>query len=461
MKIILDLIAGNEVVNIVSYSPSILLQIASELENAVMYHQDDTHSPVLMDESKIILTRMPFHDDLNWILFIQGWLSMDVRPKLVIWSTVPVTLTDDEVTVTLNEGTNDTEIRQYMRDRSSKMYHLDRIESTARLIVESYSTLPGNYLVYLPTLVEVNTVKTLLKNVGVVSNSDRRIYLVTPETDIEPRESVDVVFDTQVVLLPVNNDKSSVPGYEIKLIGISPEERVYRQHQTQSIYYAIGSELPSDYKIPDIFILRSRLNSNSTEEEKFILSYPLQLDMSRTIWKWSRLGLPLFPCLVITSIIDSYGPGYYQYPLKKSDQDPSQYQIELDKFRQVFYLPYRGRSDIETFLNMWTDLTERYNGIPNDEQLREWCSLHTLNYDSWKRALSRLREIMSISRKIGLDVETGPFTISNVIDSLRLIWAEIYSDRMLTVGETMFSHPLGETMFSHPLGETYVLTSSR
>ena len=221
MEAILDLISSNLVVNIVSYSPEILLQLVSVLDNATLAVAP--YSDVDMNASSIILIRVPFHIDLDWILFIERYISSDTKPKLVIWSTVPVTLTDDDVTITLNDNLNDIEIRTYMESST----HL--LEDTARLIAESYTVLPGNYLVYLPTQIEVDAVRSLLDNVDIKSTTDRKIYLVTPETDILPRDPINVVFDTSSgittgneisthwILLPRNNiSTTSNPKYILR-----------------------------------------------------------------------------------------------------------------------------------------------------------------------------------------------------------------------------------------------------
>ena len=82
---------------------------------------------------------------------------------------------------------------------------------------------------------------------------------------------------------------------------------------------------------------------------------------------------------------------------------------------------------------MWNNLTDKYSGIPTDDQLREWCNLNTLNYKAWHEMLYGLHESIRISERMGLKVEVGPFSIENVINSIRPLLAEIYKERMLTL----------------------------
>jgi hypothetical protein len=175
-----------------------------------------------------------------------------------------------------------------------------------------------------------------------------------------------------------------------------------------------------------------------TQNGKLLLRYPLGMVNFALLQKWisaqvylnNKLSrLPIFPCIVALSLIDSYGQSYLKYPKKESK---SNYQLALNRHITRYFDQFRGESDLSTYINMWNSLMSYTGGMEYlDSEVKEWCERNSINYIKIEEVLYIINKCLNLARK-KYNIVVGPFTSKGLIDNIRPLTNNLYETARLT-----------------------------
>jgi HrpA-like RNA helicase len=168
-----------------------------------------------------------------------------------------------------------------------------------------------------------------------------------------------------------------------------------------------------------------------TDLGHFAPQFQFSVKNATFLWKWIEAGHPVFPGIVVASLIDSYGPSYFWQPRKKPDMSIDVYNTMIKEHRQRYFSRFIGYNDLETCLNMWRDLTSSLRGIVGDQrQIAQWAKENSMNNKKIKELLLIVNQTIG-KLKNSIDIKIGPFTTEGVMKAARPILKIVYSDQIL------------------------------
>ena len=145
-----------------------------------------------------------------------------------------------------------------------------------------------------------------------------------------------------------------------------------------------------------------------TEGGDFVVNFSLSVRNAAALWKWAKLGKPMFPAIAVLSMIDCYGPSYMYYPRKQTD-DPKEYKQIIEEHRKKYFEQYRGRSDIDTLVNIWNDFIDGVGGpSAHSIDVLDWCRDHSLNHKKMKEVLQIVNKSVADCHSIDPSTLTLP-----------------------------------------------------
>lgn len=126
----------------------------------------------------------------------------------------------------------------------------------------------------------------------------------------------------------------------------------------------------------------------------------------RFLNEWNKHELPLFPAVLITSLMEI---GDHRYFLSKNRDAYSQ---------------YYGKDDIETFLNVIMNMFNEYKGVPdktieNISWVQEWSNLYNMDPKSIITIVSVINDTIRDLSYQGYEVNTAPFDIKKALNYAR------------------------------------------
>ena len=216
-----------------------------------------------------------------------------------------------------------------------------------------------------------------------------------------------------------------VPIYETVMelldVGLSPED-VIKGVDTKRINTAVQ------------LLNRLGMVTNSptgivvTEMGHFAPKFHISVRNAAFLWKWIQAGLPLFPGIVVAALIDSYGPSYFWIPRRK-DMSVDEYNLMIKDHKEKYFSKYIGYNDLETCLNMWSDLMVSIGDLNAAQWLiTKWCRDNSINNKKIRELLVIVQQSVNTARRLGYDVNVGPFTTQGVMTAARPVLLSVYSD---------------------------------
>ena len=174
------------------------------------------------------------------------------------------------------------------------------------------------------------------------------------------------------------------------------------------------------------------LNNDITKMGKFVVQFPLGVKNASLIWYWKEQKLPLFPIVVIATLIDSYSPPYFIYPNQTQDETLADYQIKRQTHEKNYFLRFKGESSLATMINWWSDLMNDIGGpdAPSDD-IKDWAVRNSVNNKKLSEVFNVIRQSRIILQKMKLTATEGPFTTDGAINALTPIIRIVYSDSIL------------------------------
>ena len=178
-----------------------------------------------------------------------------------------------------------------------------------------------------------------------------------------------------------------------------------------------------------------------TKLGKFCLQLPFGLRQSVALWRYNKLNKPLFPAIVLLSMIDNVENSYYSIPIRKSDESIPEFDSIRKEFNKTYLSRFTGKDDIETYSNIWSSMLddlEGFNSSSND--LRKWCNNNGLDFNQINLVKMLIESVIDKMDNYLMNdndnddgVVVGPFTTQGIMKILSPILKDIYSDKVFTL----------------------------
>ena len=179
-------------------------------------------------------------------------------------------------------------------------------------------------------------------------------------------------------------------------------------------------------------IVRELSGIKVTRMGNFAPKVPLGVRNAAVLWKWLQVGLPAFPGIVATSLIDCFGPNYFFYPRREQKETPREYSMRMSVHKDMHFGPYRGDGDVETYLNMWSELMTSVGGMNGSyRDVKNWCMENSINNKKIRELLLIVGQCCNTVVSDGYECKQGRFTTEGVVEKLYPILAVAYKDLIL------------------------------
>lgn len=174
-------------------------------------------------------------------------------------------------------------------------------------------------------------------------------------------------------------------------------------------------------------------NKSITELGEFVAGLPLDVRNGACLWFWIyALKQPAFPCMVLVSLIDAFGPSYFWYPMQEQDESDKEFRKRLEKISKI-HSRFAGRDDLVTLLNLWiTFVTETGKIDPGRPETIEWCQKNYINNKKLRECINILTIVFDRVRGSTAKVALGPFDPESVVDTYNQIAVEIFDTQVMT-----------------------------
>lgn len=166
------------------------------------------------------------------------------------------------------------------------------------------------------------------------------------------------------------------------------------------------------------------LDNKVTSIGEFSTKMQYSVKNSLFLWEWLKTGAPIFPGLVVASIIDSYGPSYFFYP---NDMD-------INEVKKTYFKDFIGKTDLHSCLNLINSIITKLNGIHYNNDIIPFNNEFSINNKQIKALFSSINtnyNILSRYKKIITNsFEIGNYDTENVYLSVLPILQKIYSNQI-------------------------------
>lgn len=175
-------------------------------------------------------------------------------------------------------------------------------------------------------------------------------------------------------------------------------------------------------------------NKLVTDKGHFAPFFPLSVYNSALIWEWTQLTkadgtkYPIFPIVVLASLIDCFGPTYFFYPKKEYyHSDAEHKELALAYFKKHFRI-FEGNSDLEVLLTLWNTICGNFQSItPLKSDISKWSQSHSLNNKKILEVFNVVKQSCLVLTRLGYEVDLGTFSEANVIKVASPLLEKVYS----------------------------------
>lgn len=131
-----------------------------------------------------------------------------------------------------------------------------------------------------------------------------------------------------------------------------------------------------------------------------------------------------YPGLVMVALIDSYIPNIYIYPENSRNKQVFDYQMESLVHNKDYFDRFRGDSDVESLLNIYTSM------ISEESDLEEWART---NYIS-EKYLRDVRDVVKHTMNV-FNFDESNIDVMDTIEKSSELFENIYPDRKMYLNE--------------------------
>ena len=201
----------------------------------------------------------------------------------------------------------------------------------------------------------------------------------------------------------------------------------------------------------------------TTEIGRFATMFPLSVRNSVALYHWLYSGVvevgedkveeekeilrEPFPAIVTLAMIDSYGPPYFWFPKKERNMIATDYNELVELHREQYFDKYKGKTEIDTFLNIFNDMIEEIGYFGAD--IKDYCVKNSLNNKKMREMINIVRQSINTverinqqktrNKKLKLNkgkIDRGIINVERTINELRPILEKCYADLILERVET-------------------------
>jgi len=151
-----------------------------------------------------------------------------------------------------------------------------------------------------------------------------------------------------------------------------------------------------------------------TEIGDFATKFPLAVQNSALIYNWLKMDkdgvegrkYPVYPMIVLASLIDSYGPSYFYYPKKEDTMTYKEYELMRKDHYSEYFKKYSSDNDLKSLLMMWNEMIREFETIsPPSEAVFKWSQSHSFNN-------KKIQEVFKVVKQCCKIMSTLPATYS-------------------------------------------------
>lgn len=410
-------------------------------------------------------------NSLDHHVILALWNYCPDVPRLVLsGSSKSTSLIDAAVIYEIKSETYPIEIRYHHQNYDPDDSQL--ISDTVTMINTFYHSInQGHILVIVSSSSEVEAIKSL-SDVPIISElstptQPRQIIIATSTNDLAISD-ISVVIDT---MIERRAETSLTGGFRInnhhiaqataqqrcELTGRTMSGLCYRMC-TQDFYRRLPKVKPDEMfrvpiyptimellsvkldpisvltDVPKDQLLQTMSLLNQLEPGKFVTEFPLGLRTGTVLWNWVKdeRQLPLFPGIVIVSLIDCFGPSFFWYPMRSKNQTSAEYNLARQEHQDKFFTKFEGPSGVHTLVNLWNDLMTTTGGMeaPRMEVI-QWARDHRVNPKIFLEVKDIVQQCINAARHLGYEVEVGPFTTEGAVDAIRPLIQKSYADLIM------------------------------
>jgi hypothetical protein len=194
-----------------------------------------------------------------------------------------------------------------------------------------------------------------------------------------------------------------------------------------------------------------------TARGKFATKFPtFSVRGSATLFEWLQLRqpngqpYPIFPGLVVVSMIESFGPSYMWYPRKLPSQTNAEFSLIVQEKRTKFFERFNGTNDIVVLINIWNDLFSNFKTLsPPKHYLSQYSNENSMNNKKLIEFYTSISRAYTTLETMGYSIKIGEFSPQNVLSIMAPIFRSVYKDNI-------YKHSNNGIYFSHD-GDSYKL----
>lgn len=186
------------------------------------------------------------------------------------------------------------------------------------------------------------------------------------------------------------------------------------------------------------------------DKGNFAPRFPLSVRNVSVLWDWLHADYPAFPGVVVVALIDAYGPSYFWYPPKNKKETRGEYQVRMLEHRRTYYTKFTGRSDLHTFINIWSDLMASTHGLADGQKsITKWSNDNSMNNKKIKELIKKVQHINRTLKSLkrhedflkNKSLDPGPFTTDGIINAIRPMLRFSYKDSIFVNAENNIRNP--------------------
>jgi HrpA-like RNA helicase len=201
-----------------------------------------------------------------------------------------------------------------------------------------------------------------------------------------------------------------------------------------------------------------------TEMGYFSSKYPLAVRPISFLWNWAVEGNPIFPGIVIASLINCFDPSYFYYPSLNEVKSFEAKEAKKMEHYNKYFRKYSGdtimedhvtdyhqtgKTDIEVLFVMFYHLLHAVGSLsPKKAVLHEWCLKNSMNQKKITELLNTVVRVCNIfSKNEKVDIHQTTLKPLLAIQLATPIIDLIYSDQVVNLDPSSNSYRLGHRKF--------------
>ena len=202
-------------------------------------------------------------------------------------------------------------------------------------------------------------------------------------------------------------------------------------------------------------------NYNITDVGNFAVNIPLSIRNSSSLWYWIQSGYDLYAGVVMICIIDAFDPSYVWIPPNVKNMTDQAYQLKLYDHKQKYLNKFIGKSELETFLNIYNSLMNNKSlySINMKSHILKFSNNNSLNNKKMNELVKLIKQVIKLLEKMNYIVDYGrerfnyQINVDENIKLLRPILRKTYSDHIYNIrrGKYWVSFVQPETNFIYSL----------